>query len=173
MMKNTIRLVVLAAFVIAGLSASAQQAQKLGHIETEKLIKAMPEMAAAEKTLQAKQDELTKEMTNLRDQYQKLITEYTENSKTYSEVVRQSKEQEIGGLQQRIQNFQEIASNDLEKSKNDLLQPVMDKALNAIKEVAKENGFTYIFDMSSGVLLFTDDNAEDILPLVKKKLGLQ
>lgn len=173
MMKNTVKVFALVALMITGFGVSAQQTMKLGHIETEKLIKAMPEMAAAEKTLQAKQDELTTEMKNLQDQYQKLITDYTANSKTYSEIIRQSKEQEIQGLQQRIQNFQEVASNDLEKSKTDLLQPIMDKASNAIKTVAKENGFTYIFDMSSGVLLYTAENAEDILPLVKKKLGLQ
>lgn len=49
----------------------------------------------------------------------------------------------------------------------------MTKATNAIKEVAKENGFTYIFDMSSGAILFASETSEDILPLVKKKLGIQ
>ena len=53
------------------------------------------------------------------------------------------------------------------------MQPIMDKALNAIKAVGKENGFTYIFDMSQGGILFNADNTEDVLPLVKKKLGLQ
>lgn len=173
MMKNTIKMIALMVLLVAGLGVSAQQVQKLGHIETEKLIKIMPEMAVAEKTLQAKQDEMVKEMTSLNEQYQKLIADYTANSKTYSDIVRQSKEQEIQGLQQRIQNFQEIATNDFDKTKNDLLQPIMDKALNAIKEVSKENGFTYVFDMSSGVLLFTAESAEDILPMVKKKLGLQ
>ena len=46
-------------------------------------------------------------------------------------------------------------------------------ALNAIKEVGKENGFTYVFDLSAGGILYFADNTEDILPLVKKKLGLQ
>lgn len=172
-MKNTMRLLVLVAFVVATMGVSAQSPVKLGHIETEKLIKAMPEMTAAEKTLQAKQDEVVKEMTNLREQFQKLVTDYTQNQKTYSDVIRSSKEQEIQQLQQRIQSFEEVATNELQKSKTDLMQPIMDKALNAIKEVGKEKGFTYVFDMSSGVLLFAAENSEDILPLVKAKLGIQ
>lgn len=173
-MKNTIKLLVFVAFTIAAMSVSAQQKPiKLGHIETQKLVEAMPEMAAAKKTLQGKQDEIVKESQNLREQFQAKMAEYSEKAKTYSDVIRTSKEQELQELQQRIQRFEEIANTELEKSQKELMQPVMDKALNAIKEVAKEKGFTYIFDMSSGVLLFTADDSEDILPLVKAKLGIQ
>ena len=74
---------------------------------------------------------------------------------------------------QRIQKFEELAMNKLQKAREELFEPVMTKATNAIKEVAKENGFTYIFDMSSGAVLFASETSEDILPLVKKKLGIQ
>lgn len=160
--------------MVAAMSLSAQQKPlKLGHIESSKLIAAMPEMAEAQKKLQAKQDEVQKESQNLREQYQKLITEYTQNQKTYSDIIRTSKEQEINELGQRIQKFEELAMNELQKSRDEILQPVMDKATNAIKEVAKENGFTYIFDMNSGAIIYASETSEDILPLVKKKLGIQ
>lgn len=173
-MKNTMKWLLLAAFAMAAMSVSAQQKPiKLGHIESSKLIAAMPEMAEAQKTLQTKQEEVQKESQNLRDQYQKLITDYTQNQKTYSDIIRASKEQEINELGQRIQKFEELAMNELQKSRDEILQPVMDKATNAIKEVAKENGFTYIFDMNSGAIIYASETSEDILPLVKKKLGIQ
>ena len=90
-----------------------------------------------------------------------------------SDVIRASKEQELQELQQRIQNFQQLAVDNLRSTEQELFQPIMDKALNAIKEVGKENGFTYVFDLSAGGILYFADNTEDILPLVKKKLGLQ
>lgn len=170
-MKNTIKLLVLVAFVLTGMTVSAQV--KLGHIETQKVIQAMPEWAEARKTYQAKEDEVKKELANMQEQFQTKFADYSEKSKTYSDVIRASKEQELQELQQRIQRFQEIAVNELEKSQNDLMQPVMEKAMNAIKAVGKENGFTYIFDMSGGMILYAAENSEDILPLVKKKLGLQ
>lgn len=173
-MKNMMKWLLMAAFMVAAMSLSAQQKPlKLGHIESSKLIAAMPEMAEAQKKLQAKQDEVQKESQNLREQYQKLITEYTQNQKTYSDIIRTSKEQEINELGQRIQKFEELAMNELQKSRDEILQPVMDKATNAIKEVAKENGFTYIFDMNSGAIIYASETSEDILPLVKKKLGIQ
>lgn len=74
---------------------------------------------------------------------------------------------------QRIQKFEEIAMNEFKKAQDELLQPIMDKAHKAIQDVAKENSFTYIFDMNSGAILYASETSEDILPLVKKKLGIQ
>lgn len=170
-MKIMMKVIVAVAFVLAAMGVSAQTA-KLGHIESQKLIQAMPEMTAAQKTLQDKQTEVEKELTNMKEQFQTKMADYSKNMNTYSDVIRASKEQELQELQQRIQRFQEIALDNLEKTQKDLMQPIMDKALNAIKEVAKENNFTYIFDTSAGVILYTAENSEDILPLVKKKLGL-
>lgn len=170
-MKNMIKLVAVVAFLLTAMGVSAQV--KLGHIETQKLIQAMPEMAAARKTMETKQAEIEKELTNMQEQFKVKLDEYSKNGKTMSDVIRASKEQELQELQQRIQSFQQIAMDNLEKTQAELMQPIMDKALNAIKAVGKENGFTYIFDMSQGGILFNADNTEDVLPLVKKKLGLQ
>lgn len=173
-MKNAIKLFVFVAFTIAAMSVSAQQpALKLGHIESQKLIQAMPEWAQAQKEFQTQQDQVEKELTNLQEQFQTKMAEYAEKSKTYSDVIRASKEQELQDLRQRIQLFQETAMNELDKTQKKLMQPIVDKAMNAIKEVGKENGFTYIFDSSNGTILFSAENSLDVLPLVKKKLGLQ
>ena len=168
-MKNTIKVFVLVALTLAAMSVSAQV--KLGHIETQKLIQAMPEWTAAQKTFEEEQKKVNTELNGLREQFQTKLAEYSEKMKTYSEAMRATTEEELQGLQQRIQRFQETAMAQLEKTQNDLMQPVMEKALNAIKEVGKENGFTYIFDMNAGIL-YAAENSQDVLPLVKKKLGL-
>ena len=149
-MKNTIKVFVLVALTLAAMSVSAQV--KLGHIETQKLIQAMPEWTAAQKTFEEEQKKVNTELNGLREQFQTKLAEYSEKMKTFSEAMRATTEEELQGLQQRIQRFQETAMAQLEKTQNDLMQPVMEKALNAIKEVGKENGFTYIFDMNAGIL---------------------
>ena len=169
-MKNTIKVFVLVALTLAAMSVSAQV--KLGHIETQKLIQAMPEWTAAQKTFEEEQKKVNTELNSLREQFQTKLAEYSEKMKTYSEAMRATTEEELQGLQQRIQRFQETAMAQLEKTQNDLMQPVMEKALNAIKEVGKENGFTYIFDRNAGIL-YAAENSQDVRPLVKKKLGLQ
>ena len=46
------------------------------------------------------------------------------------------------------------------------------KAKNAIQKVAKEKGYSYVFDTSVGALLYWPEDSDDLLPLVKKELGL-
>jgi outer membrane protein len=87
-------------------------------------------------------------------------------------LIRQTKEKEIVDLQERLQNFQQTAQQDIQQKEAELWQPVIDKANNAIQEVGKENGFTYIFDVSAGVVLYFSPESIDVLPLVKTKLGI-
>lgn len=170
-MKNMMKWIAVIAFVCSAMGVSAQV--KLGHIETQKLIQAMPEMAKARETMEAKQSEIERELTNMQEQFKAKFEEYSKNGKTMSDVIRAAKKQELQELQQRIQSFQQIAMENLEKTQAELMQPIMEKAMNAIKEVGKENGFTYIFDLSQGGILYFADQTEDVLPLVKRKLGLQ
>ena len=106
-MKNTIKLIVVVAFTLAAMGVSAQV--KLGHIDSQKLIQAMPEMTAAQKTLQDKQAEVEKELTNMKEQFTTKLNDYSQNAKNYSDVIRASKKQELKDLQQKIQRIQEIA----------------------------------------------------------------
>ena len=61
----------------------------------------------------------------------------------------------------------------LQQKEAELFQPVMEKAQAAIEKVAKANGFTYVFDLGAGGLLYFSEQSVDILPLVKKELGIE
>lgn len=68
--------------------------------------------------------------------------------------------------------LQTQSSRDKVSSKEkDLINPILDKVANAIKDVGKENGYTYIFDISLGQVIVYPES-DNILKLVKKKLGL-
>jgi outer membrane protein len=60
----------------------------------------------------------------------------------------------------------------VQTKRKELLQPILDKAEKAIKDVAKEKGYDYVFDTSTGAVLVTKD-ADNLLPLVKTKLGIK
>ena len=59
----------------------------------------------------------------------------------------------------------------LQKKQQEIMEPIITKARKAIEDVFNEEGYTYIFDKSSGSILFAKET-EDIMPLVKKKLGI-
>ncbi|MCX7986919.1 MAG: OmpH family outer membrane protein [Bacteroidales bacterium] len=151
----------------------AQQTLKIGHINTQELLQAMPETDSAQLKLEKMQKELQSQLEVMQVELNNKYQDYLSKRDTYSELVRQTKEDELQNIQQRIQQFAQNADQDLQKKRADLYRPILDKANKAIEAVAKENGFTYILDLSSGVVLFHSDSSLDILPLVKAKLKLK
>jgi outer membrane protein len=107
------------------------------------------------------------ELNNKSDTYQKEVT-------TYSEVVRSNKEQELVDMNRRIQEFQVNAQQQLQDKQSTLFQPIYAKVDKAIKDVGKENGFVYVFDVAKGAVLYSDETkSTNILQLVKTKLGIK
>lgn len=149
-------------------------AQKLGHINSQELLSLMPESKAAELTLSSKEQEIQKQMQDLQKQYQGLFKEYADGieAKTMSADDQKAKEESLQAMQTKIRAYQEQAQTDLEKLQKDLLGPIFEKANKAIQTVGTTNGFTYIFDTSARSIVFVSPKSEDILPLVKKELGI-
>ena len=131
----------------------------------------MPGRDEAQATLQKEVDELQNTMKNMQTELEQRYNEYMGKKDQMSDLIRQTKERELQDMGNRIQDFQESAQKQLSEREQEVLKPIIDKAKKAIEDVAKENGYTYIFDSGVGALLYQQDS-DDIMPLVKKKLGL-
>jgi outer membrane protein len=150
----------------------AQKQYKFGHIDSNQLLSQMPERAKAKTDLEKYAKQLESTLTGMQSEFERKYNEYVASADSLSNLIRQTKEAELGEMQQRIQTFQQTAQQDLAQKENELLQPIVQKAKDAIKEVSEENNFTYVFDVGTGVLLYFSDDSIDILPLVKTKLGI-
>jgi outer membrane protein len=170
---NIIKSTLLTLAIIAtATTLFAQKANKFGHINSNELLEIMPDKDTAEKKLQDYAKQLELQLSAMSGEYEKKIADYQANVGVMNEVVKQSKEEEIMDLEKRIREFQGKAQTSLQTKEQELMKPLVEKAKSAIETVAKENGFTYVFDSGSGALLFQPET-DDILPLVKKKLGLK
>jgi outer membrane protein len=133
----------------------------------------MPEKEQAQKQIQAKAMEFDKGIKEMQAEWQRLGQAYVKERETLSEVMRSTKEKQIQDLQNKMQNYDQYAQQEIQKLQSELFKPIYDKAMKAIKDVAEENNFTYIFDVSSGVVLYHSNDSKDVTPLVKAKLGIQ
>ena len=174
-MKKLVKLLFLFVFIFSVVLVQAQQKLKLGHIDSQELLAAMPESDSAQKKLEkiakdheAVLEEMTVEFNKKYDTYRKAI-----EAGTLSDLARATKEAELEDMQNRIQTFEQTAQQDLQKKRVEIFSPVQEKALNAVNAVAEENGFTYIFDTAVGGVVYSSPDSQDILPLVKLKLGLK
>jgi outer membrane protein len=171
MKKYFVTLLTLA--VISFGAANAQKAQKIGHINSQELLAAMPESDSAQKKIEALAKEHESVLEEMTVEYNKKLEALNKDYATFSDLAKASKEAELQDLQNRIQTFQQSAQDDLQKKRMEFFKPIQDKALKAVNDVAAENGFSYILDSGIGAVVYEGPDAQDILPLVKKKLGLQ
>lgn len=169
-MKNLFRLSLLLVFFL-GLNTNVFSQAKFGHINTTELMGQMPGRAAAQQELEKYAKDLETTFTALQSEFQNKYTNFLENQESLSQLIRQTRERELVSLQERIQEFQESAQQDIMNKENQLLKPIIDSARKAIQDVAVENGYTYVFDTSSGALLYSAPS-DDLMNQVKTKLGI-
>jgi outer membrane protein len=173
-MKRLIQLILVTVPLFIVNSVAGQAPIKLGHINSQELYTAMPEMDSAQKQLEAVAKQYEQTLEQLQVEFNKKYEEYNRLTQdpTAVDLILRTKEDELQTLQQRIQGFQQEAQNEITKKRTEFFQPVQNKAQKAISDVGSENGFTYIFDVNAGIV-FAADNTIDVLPLVKKKLGIE
>lgn len=164
----------VALLVFTGQNALAQ-APKFGHINKDELIQSLPDFDSAKVQLEKYQKELVNylelmqvELNNKSDQYQK-------TEKTLTDLVKQTKQQELIDMNRKIQEYQANAQENYQNKQVELFQPVVAKVDKAIETVGKENGFTYIFIIGQGSPLayFDETKSTNVMPLAKAKLGLK
>ena len=164
---------VIIVIALAGQSAMAQNF-KFGHINSDELIQTMPEYDSATVKLEKFRKELVNALELMSVELNTKNDTYQKESKLLSDIVKQTKEQELIDMNKRIQDFQTNAQTQLQSKQTEVFQPIYAKVDKAIKEVGKENGFLYVFDVAKGALLYFDEaKSINILPLVKTKLGLK
>jgi outer membrane protein len=160
---------VAATLLIGAVTASAQ---KTGYISLEQIVSLMPELKKVDSTLQRYQsDSINGEFASIVQEYN--YKDSTLNSRDSSKIPAQVKaqlRQDIQGLAYQIQNWQGIAQQAMQNKQSELLEPVYVRVMNALNAVAKENGYSYVYNKE---VLLVAPPADDLLPLVAKKLNIK
>lgn len=165
--------ILLAALLCAPLSVLAQ---KFGSYVHSDIMIAVPETKKAQEELnvlgQKYQTEITtmeKELQTKYEAYQKELNEQTPAN------IRERKEQEIMDLQQRIQQARQDNSAAFQKAQNEKIDPIVQKVVKAVNDVAAEGGYVFIIDEASASTAGMFLNAkfvEDVTNKVLAKLGI-
>jgi outer membrane protein len=169
-MKKISFLIVLALFS----TASFAQTLKFGHINSAELIQMMPETKGADSTLKRHAEQLDAQLKGMTAEYQSKLQAYQQKMDSMPDAIRTVKEKELTDLGQRIQDFQQTAQDGIQKKKEEVYGPIFKKAEDAIKQIAKDKSYSYIFDTSPnlGTVIYAQES-DDIMPLVKTKLNIK
>ncbi len=165
-----IKLLITALILFIG-TTSLMTAQEVAHINSQELITAMPEMKAAQGQLEKLQKTYDTEIKNMMKEFEAKYKQYESEAVNKTEEENAKRAQEIQTMQNNIAAYRDQAVKELQKKEGDLLQPILDKAKQAIQKVARAQGFKYVLDsgQGSGVIMA---EGKDLLNDVKKDLGI-
>ena len=143
---------------------------KFACISFNELLSAMPEFKKADTTLAQYRTSLEQQFDAMKNEYNeqaKLLTSQDTTKFTAPQLV--IKRQSLNELLGKIQGFESEAGQLFNQKRSALLQPIQKKAEDAIQQVSKDNGYAFVFEKDN---LHAYPPSTDILPLVKKKLGI-
>lgn len=162
------KFLLFAAMALFTISAAAQN---IGRVSMEELVTLMPEYMEAQTTLAAVSHETSETYDAMVTEYQNKVSQYQQKQSTWTAAIKEAKEKELMDLQSRIQQFQQTAGAELQEKQGELIAPVQQKAFEAVRELAKANGITVVFDVSS-LVYYDEDATIDLMPEARKALGI-
>jgi outer membrane protein len=152
---------VAVAALAAAPAAQAQSApQKIAVIEVQRIIQesaiGKEALARVQRLQQTKQEDLAKRQKELRDLEQKI----QEQGKSLSEDAMEKLQKDYQARAVDLKRFQDDAQRDLEDAQRKELKTLEERIMPVIDVVARETGYTLIFNKFQSGLLFAAEDAD-------------
>jgi outer membrane protein len=173
-MKSTLKYALL--MMLGLLLNMSVNAQKFGYVNSGTILETMPKVKEAESNLEALGKQLQAKGEKMMQDFQ-LKYQDLERRVQSGDITPKDQEAQTALLEQernKILQFDQEMQGQLAKKRDELLGPILEEVRTAIQTVAKEGGYTYIFDGSPGVgvVLYADEST-NVTNQVKSKLGIQ
>jgi outer membrane protein len=168
-----------AAVIIAVSSFSfTQQAaaqQKIGYVNSEKVLSELPEAKVAQGKLEgvvkAWQDELEKMSKTLQTKYE----DYQKQQSMMNDQTKQAKQKELVDEEQKVNQYKQEKfgqQGELAMQREKVMKPIQEKVFKAIEKVAKEQKLAFILDKATDIPVLYADPAFDytfkVIDLLKR-----
>ena len=165
--------VVISVLVMLFSLANTSQAQKLGYVNSQKVLATYKEALDVQEKLDKINQEWEAEGREMQKQFQELNEQLESQSLLLSDERKQEKQQEIQALYMKIQQFSAEKwgqSGEFFKKQEELMQPVFDKINAVIKGIGEDEGFDYIFDTVNANIVYASPNQPDLTDMVLEEL---
>ena len=136
-------------------------------------MKQLPDAQDAQKQLDQFVADWQQELNKMQDEWKKRFDDYDKRKLIMTEQRRADAERELRDMDQKIVDFrtQKFGQNgELFNKQNELMKPVQDRVFKAVQDVAREDGYDYVFDKSGDILLMYANEKYDLTQKVFAKL---
>ena len=168
----------LAALAALLLMPATATAQKYACVNTDYVLKNIPDYASAQKRLDKYVADWQKELAEKLAEVESLRATYEQESYLLPDNLKKRRTEEIAEKEQEFKQLQQQRfgpGGDLDKKRSELLRPVQDRVYSTIERIAHEKNYAFVFDKAgSATILFANkkyDISDDVLELLGYKPG--
>ncbi len=167
-MKNLKTILLIAVFTLG--VAGVTNAQKMGHIDFEKLVAEMPQTKKLKLDIEKLSKTYQDEIEGMAKKLDSKMKKYTAEQNAQTKEINESRAQEVQQGRARYEQLRQTAYQEMQKKQGEGLNPIIEEAQKAVEEVAASQGILYVLDASMGKGLLVK-KGEDLFAAVKTKLG--
>jgi outer membrane protein len=167
------KIIVLVVFLLLSYAIQAGAQVKIAYFNSDAIMKQLPDAQDAQKQLDQLVADWQQELNKMQDEWKKKFDDYDKRKLIMTEQRRAEAERELRDMDQKIVDFrtQKFGQNgELFNKQNELMKPVQDRVFKAVQDVAREDGYDYVFDKSGDILLMYANEKYDLTQKIFTKL---
>ena len=163
-MKNLVK-----AIAVVFCLGSVMAQQKIGHVNSQKLLDTLPSRKAAIEQLRVFEANGVKELKEMEEDFQKQVAIYEKARPTMSPVIIKIEEEKLMKKQQSLEERQQSLNSEMQAVSQELNKPILERVQKAVEIVSDRKKLSYVID-ESVTLYFkggSDITAEVVVELLK------
>lgn len=167
------RKLLCATFFLVCAAAPLSAQMKIGYVNSDAIMQQLPEAQDAQKQLDGITTDWQSELSKMQTDLQHRFEDYDKKKLIMSDKKRADTEKELQDLEKKMVDFRTAkfgTNGELFQKQNELMKPIQDKVFKAVKDIADEGGYDYVFDKSSSTLLMYSNDKNDLTSKVLAKL---
>jgi len=173
MAVQRIRIVLLTLALSMGMAVPAV-AQRLAYVDSQAILKKIPEYAQAENQIKEMTKTWESEVAGLRNKSEELEKAYQAEKVLLTPAMQKEREAGIEKAKKEAFELQRKyfgPEGELFKKRQELVKPIQDQIYNAVQEVARKRKLDLVLDKSGAITLLYAATSLDISEEVLQKMG--
>jgi outer membrane protein len=158
------------------LAVTSAVAQRFAFVDSDYILKHMPEYASAQRQLESLSSQWQKEVDQKYQEIDRLYKAYQADEVLMTADMKKRRQAEIDDKERSAKEFQRQKfgpDGELTQKSNELIKPIQEKIAKAIQAVAESDDIDMIFDKNSEVLMLYANPRYDKSADGIAKLGLK
>jgi outer membrane protein len=155
-------------------SAHSVKAQKYAYVDTEYILKNIPEYNDAQDELDDLSKRWQKEIETNYAKVEEMYKSYQAEAVLLPDDIKKKREDEIIAKEKEVKELQRNyfgPEGELFQKRQELIQPIQEKVYNAIENIALTRNFAFVFDKAGGMTMLYGDPKFDISDDVLDEVG--